>query len=395
MRKTPVSIVFLKNRIICAVLVFFSLMFANSSSASETIRIGLSLGLTGKYSVMSDFQLKGFRLWERCINERGGLLGKKVQVIVYDDKSDPETSKKLYQHMIKKDKLDFVFGPYSSEITEAILPVTEAAGYPLLISGASSNRIWQMGYKYVFGVYTPASDYLTGFLEIAVMSGLDNIAVFHADDSSSREAALGAKKWAERFKLNVLLLEEFKKGKQDLDALAQKARDSKAQILIVCGHFDESINMRISMKRIGWHPRAYFASVGPTTSTYYDMLKTYADYTFSSSQWEHHGGLRPHGSNKFYNDFISVYNQEPSYHAATAFAAGEILEKAVGKAGRLDRAKIRSILSTMDTLSIIGRYGVDRTGMQINHFNLTVQWQNGKREVVWPEEIRTAKPIFK
>jgi branched-chain amino acid transport system substrate-binding protein len=55
----------------------------------------------------------------------------------------------------------------------------------------------------------------------------------------------------------------------------------------------------------------------------------------------------------------------------------------------------RDILSAMDTMTIIGRYGVDRTGMQIKHFNLIIQWQNGKKEVVWPEELRTAKPVFK
>ena len=85
------------------------------------------------------------------------------------------------------------------------------------------------------------------------------------------------------------------------------------------------------------------------------------------------------GCNEFYNAYIQGYNEKPSYHAATAYAGGQILEAAIKKAGSLDREKIRVILSSMDAISIIGRYGVDKTGAQIKHFNLIIQWQNGKK----------------
>ena len=84
-----------------------------------------------------------------------------------------------------------------------------------------------------------------------------------------------------------------------------------------------------------------------------------------------------------------------SYHAATAYASGQILETAIKKAGSLDREKIRVILSSMDTISILGRYGVDKRGMQTKHFNIIVQWQNGKKKVVWPDELKTSDPIFR
>ena len=137
--------------------------------------------------------------------------------------------------------------------------------------------------------------------------------------------------------------------------------------------------MRLSLKRINWYPKAYFASVGPAMSEFHDKLKSDANYVFSSSQWEHSGGGKTPGCNEFYNAYIHVYNEEPSYHAATAYAGGQILEAAIKKAGSLDREKIRGILLSMDAISIIGRYGVDKQGMQIKHFNIIVQWQNGKK----------------
>lgn len=376
-------------------IIFLPCLLLKPVNASEPIKIGLTLGLTGKYSEMSDMQMKGFRLWERDVNNKGGILGRKVQIIIYDDNSDSRIAKAFYEHLILRDKVDLVFGPYSSEITEAVLPVTEQYGYPVLAAGASADKLWQKSYRYVFGLYTPASKYTVGFLEMLVMNGFKDIAIVHADDSFSKNIASGVKKWAGRFGLNVLLFEGFKKGTKNLDDIAQKAKTSKAQALIMCGHFDESVNMRLSLKNIGWYPKAYFASVGPAMQAFHERLGANADGVFSSSQWEHHSRLNLPGGHEFYDSYIKTYREEPSYHAASAYAAGQILATAVKKAESLDRDKIRDILSVMDAMTIIGRYGVNRTGMQIKHFNLIIQWQNGKKEIVWPEEIRTAKPVFK
>ena len=383
-----------KGRMGCAV---FLLLFLTvlPTSAAESIRIGLTLGLTGKYSEMSDMQMKGFKLWEKEVNSRGGILGRKVEFIIHDDKSDPQTAKFLYEDLILSNKVDLVLGPYSSGITEAILPVTEKHGYPLLVSGASADSLWQKGYKYAFGIFSPASKYTLGFLELLIKNDLQDVAIIHADDLFSKDIASGTKKWAERFGLNVVLYEGFKKGAENLDDIAKKAKASKAQVLIVCGHFNESVNMRLSLKRINWYPKAYFASVGPAMSEFHGKLKSDANYVFSSSQWEHSGGGKTPGCNEFYNAYIQGYNEKPSYHAATAYAGGQILEAAIKKAGSLDREKIRVILSSMDAISIIGRYGVDKRGMQIKHFNLIIQWQNGKKKVVWPEDLKTADPIFR
>lgn len=383
---------FTKTLIISFLLFFIALP---ASAQEPLIKIGVSLGLTGKYSEMSDMQMKGFRLWESDVNKRGGLLGKKVQVIIYDDKSDPHTAKSAYEYLILKDKVDFVFRPYSSGITEAILPVTEEHGYPVLATGASADSIWQKGYKNVFGIYAPASKYSLGFLELLVRNNFKNVAIVHADDAFSRDLAQGTKKWAERFGLNVLLFEGFKKDAENLVWVAAKAKAVKAQALIVCGHFNEAVNIRLAFKRIKWQPKAYFASVGPALSSFHAKLGADAEYVFSSSQWEHIESRKNPGCHEFYTAYIEAYNETPSYHAATAYAGGQILETAIIKAKSIEREKIRVILLSMDALNIIGRYGVDKRGMQVKHFNFIIQWQDGKKKTVWPEELKTSDPIFR
>ncbi|MHB8765345.1 MAG: ABC transporter substrate-binding protein, partial [Deferrisomatales bacterium] len=92
--------------------------------------------------------------------------------------------------------------------------------------------------------------------------------------------------------------------------------------------------------------------------------------------------------------FAAAHGEPPSYHAAAAYAAGQVIEAAAARAGSLERAGLRDALATLNATSILGRYGVDPTGRQVRHFVLTIQWQDGEQEVVWPAELRTAAPRF-
>ncbi len=379
---------------ICFLILATIILFPNISHGSSPIKIGVTLGLTGKYAELGKMQERGYRLWEDEVNSQRKLLGREVQMIIKDDQSDPKTAAELYKRMFVDERVDLVFGPYSSGITNAILPVTSEFGYPVLANGASSDKIWQQGYNHVFGLYIPAGKYTVGFLEMLRTSGLNDIAIVSADDSFSVTMSEGTRKWAERFGLNVVYFRRFKKGTSNLDDIAEEVKKSGASALIVCGHFNESVNVKKSLSNIGWQPDAYYASVGPVLQKYYDVLGMRAENSFSSSQWEYHPKLSFPGSREFFVAFTKIYGIKPSYHAASAFAGGTVLEAAVNKVGSLDRKKIREMFSTMDVMSILGRYGVDRTGMQIRQFPVIIQWQNGKKEIVWPKELRTADPVF-
>ena len=375
---------------------FFTLfaLIQPPAMAAETVRIGLTLGLTGKYAEMSAMQMKGYQLWEKQVNDRGGLAGRLVELIIRDDGSDGPTAANQYEKMLSNSEVDLVFGPYSSSITAAILPVVNRHGYPILVGGASSDQLWAQGYRNVFGVYTPASRYTVGFLEMLVASGVDRVAILSADDFFSQSAADGAAKWARRYGLEIAFREVFPKGKQKLDEEIGRASGSGAGVLIMCGHFQEAVSGREALARSDWKPAAYYATVGPVLQDYRDRLGSLAEGTFSSSQWEPNPDLAFPGSHQFLKDFTAAYSVVPSYHAATAFASGTLLEKAIHKTEVVDRKNLGEALSALDTMSIIGRYGVDRTGMQIRQFPVIIQWQKGRKEIIWPEELQTADPVF-
>lgn len=375
--------------LLCGVLICLVL---GPSQAAEPIRIGLTLGLTGKYANLAAMQERGYLLWLRDVNNKGGILGRPVKVLIEDDESTPDKAVELYRSFVSEDRVDFLFGPYSSGITAAISPIADRAGYPLVAGGASSDKIWQQGYRNIFGVYTPASRYTVGMLNLALINDLTTVAIVYADDAFSVSAGEGARKWAPKLGLKIVMFEKFKKGQRDLTDLADNAKLANPSLLIVAGHFDESVDMRLALKKIGWYPKAYFATVGPVLARYRTALGQDSDLTFASSLWE--PNLKFPRSREFASRFRALYRTEPTYHAATAYAAGQILEESVKAAGTLTRDKVRQVLQDLQTYTVVGRYQVDPTGIQVKHFPLTIQWQEGKKEIVWPEEVQTAQPIF-
>lgn len=377
---------------VALVLAFPVSLFSPSCLADNSIKIGVSLGLTGQFSVMSNALLKGFRLWEQNINRESGLLGRPVRVIVKDDGSDPERSMVLYREMIETDRVDFLFAPYSSLITEAVLPIAEKNDIPILIAGAAADRLWEKGFRNAIGIYTPASKFTIGFLELLVLNNLDKITVVYADDPFSVDLAESTRKWAPRFGLTILEFEMFSKGTLDLEPLARKAREKESQVVMVCGHMNEAVNMSRAFQRIDWRPKAFYASVGPALHGFYEKCGPDADAVFGTSLWEPRANYP--GANRFNQQFINTYGDAPGYHAGLAYAAGQVLEKAVNEVGTLQRQTVRDALYHLDTMTIIGRFGVDKSGKQVRQHTFIIQWQNGQKEVVWPEQIKTAEPRF-
>jgi len=356
------------------------------------LRIGLTLGLTGTYAKDSEMMGKAYRLWAEQVNRRGGLLGRPVELLLHDDRSDPAVARAVYEDLILRDGVDLIFAPFSSAITFAMAPVAERHGYPLLAAGAAADEIWKQGYRYVFATIPPAGRQTIGLLAILADAGIDTLAIVEADDVYSSALAEGTRKWAAEYRIRIISGRKIAKGTHELEPMAREARQSGARALLMAGHFDEAVNMRRALKKIGWTPAAFYASVGPTQDAYRTALAGDEEGVLATSTWEAREDLRLPGSTAFLRAFVDRFGVSPSFVAAQAYSAGQLLEQALLKTGRVERKLLRDTLAAMDTDVIIGRYTVDQLGMLTKRFPLIIQWQGGRREIVWPPEIRTAQP---
>lgn len=369
-------------------------VWALDRETAPPVRIGVSLSLSGVHMHDGVMQQKAYRLWAQHVNQRGGLLGRPVEMIIRDDGSDANAARRIYREFTERDGLDLVFGPFSSGITLAVAPIAERNAYPMLAAGAASDEIWRQGYRYVFGTIPAAGRQTIGWLALLAEAGIDSLALVHTDDAYALDMAAGTRKWAAEYGIRITSTQAVTAGTADLRAPARQAQRSGARALLMAGHFDESVNMRRALKQIEWTPAAFFASVGPTLNQYGQLLRGDAEGVFATSTWEAREELKYPGSAAFLREFLRTYDETPSFIGAQAYAAGQILERAIATAGGFERTRLRDALSQLDTEVIIGRYAVDQAGLLIKRFPLLIQWQQGRREIVWPAEMRTAPARF-
>lgn len=376
-------------------LLFLLLLINHSFAAAEPIRIGISLGLTGSYARTSAKQKNAYMMFQEDINTKGGVLGRPIEFVLLDNGSDSQQAASQYEKLIVEEKVDFVIGPYSSKLTLAIAPVVERHGHPTLAAGGAADAIWEQGYTSIFGMWTPASRYVLGFLKLLTYHEINDIVIITADSAFGKAMAEGTRKWAKVLRLDVKGYFEFRDGTKDLTEVARMARDARPSVVICTGHYYVGAALKKAFGEIGWHPPVFYATVSPTFQDYHEEFGKEAELDLSTAIWEPHPKLRYPGSFEFASRYQEKYKETPPYQAATAYAAGSLLVKAITEAGRVDRSKVKEVLRKLNTTTLIGRYAVDKTGLQVKRFPLIVQWQNGAKEIVWPLELQTAPAKFR
>ena len=136
---------------LCSIAVFAALLFSTSEVvAADPIKVGASLPLTGGFSLTGDKHKQGYELCVDLINKNGGILGRKVKLTVSDNRSDTETALNQYERMINAQKVDLIFGTFSSKLTFPTSAVTEKNGMVHPIPSGGALRIYSIGHKNLF-----------------------------------------------------------------------------------------------------------------------------------------------------------------------------------------------------------------------------------------------------
>ena len=360
--------------------------------AQAPIKIGASLSLTGTYAKLGSYQKEGYELCAEDLNKKGGILGRKVEFTVYDDQSTPATGVRLYEKLITEDKVDAVMGPYSSPITEAVANVTEKYKKVMVSPLAATTSIFKKGRKYIFMVISPAEVYLEGLIDTAAKRGLKTVAIINEDTLFTKSAAIGTAELARKQGMQVVFQEAYPKGHTDFSALLTKIKAVNPDVIAAATYFDDAVAITRQMKELNVNPKMLGVTVGGDLPEFYDLLKQNAEYIYGATQWE--GALPYPGQREFLEGYKRKFNREPVYHSASGYAGCLIYAEGVKRAGTLEADKVREQLLKLEIKTAFGEYKVDQDGFQIAHKMVILQWQDGKKVTVWPDELASGKARF-
>jgi len=377
---------------LAASLAILSTFATQITCGSEPIKVGVTISRSGQYAVPAEDMLQGLQMWAHDVNSRGALLGRPVEIVAYDDKSDPDTSADLYERLISKDKVDLLIGPYSSDLTLGASRVAERHNFPMVSGSAAADDIWSQGYRNIFQVDAPAEHYMDGLIESASHAGLTSIALAYAASDFPRTVAIGVRAKAAELNMSLVFDREYPDGSTDFGGLVRDMKASNPDLVIGGAYLNDSIAFVRAAKRQQFSPKAFAFTVGPALTEFGDELGPDAEGIMGIVSWMRSGSIPL--AYDFSFRYKGKYGRNADVHAAYGYAAGQVLEAGVRLAGSLDRDAIRQQLGEMKFRSILGNYKVDATGKQLAKSTYVMQWQNGYRLLVLPKVIQDAEIIY-
>jgi len=358
---------------------------------NNEVLIGGAISQTGPYAEPAGRQANSIKLWVDDVNGRGGLLGHRITLRLLDDKSDIQTAIKLYEKLITEDKVDVLLAPYSSGITEAVANVNERYKMPFVAYGAASTPIWEKGRRYIFNIVPVAEDYQKGAVHLARQIGVKKIAVIGQDSLFPRQAGAGAKDWAKKLGIEVVLDENYPTKQTDFSALLQKIKAADAEAVISNSYFADAAAQLRQMRELNVNFKLFSSTVGPGLPNFPEQVGASAEYVLGFSSWEPLPHILKHPGMKEYIDaYEKRFGEKPNYHAGATYGSLQVTEAALKKAGSFDNEKLREALATINVETMFGRYKVDARGMN-SLDGLTFQILKGQRRVVWPEKWAETK----
>jgi len=369
-----------------------------------TLLIGAPMSLTGSTANEGKLTQQGYDLWVDMANAKGGINvgGKhyKAQIKYYDDQSKQDQSALLTDKLISQDKVAFMLGPYGTAPVFAASVISEKAKMPMVDVGGAAETIFNRNFKYIFGVLSPGTKYLTGVIDAwnSQNPKPEKLAILAANDAFSLEVAKAAHDYADSKGLQVVYDQNYPPDTKDLSSALNQVKAAGADVLLGSGHLDDSLVLMKQVKSLGLNFKGIGLSVGPSTPEFHNALAADSEYVFSGVQWvpeQKDTGPVIGSAQDYTNAFKQKYNILPEYHNAEATAGGLALQLAIEKAGSLDKDKVRDTLAALDQETFFGRIKFDSRGLNEDKPMIVIQLQKGGALIpVYPDAAATGKILW-
>jgi branched-chain amino acid transport system substrate-binding protein len=383
-----------------AIALTVSACSADGGGDGGTLRIGASLPLTGEFSQGGLDTQRGYETWVEMTNEKGGLLGKQVEIIVKDDATQQETAVSNYNNLISQDKVDLLLGSQSSLLNIPASAIAEKNKKLFVCPSCGSPDMFSRGFSYIFfSQQAIATDQAKVFAEW--VAGLPpeqrpkTAAYPTLDDPFAGPVVDGAEKILSAAGIRTVYKDKYPATTKNFDSVVNAMRDAGAEIVVQGAQFEDGVNLIRSLNRANYQPSILYQSSSPTYGQQYlDAVgPENAEGVFFSSSYSPLSDTPDNA--EFVKRFQEKFGQSPPEDAADGFAAGQVLAAAVTAVGAIDdQAALADWLRSNSVDTLLGTLSWNEDGSPKGDF-LVGQWQSGVSQVVLPTDLATSAQIFR
>jgi branched-chain amino acid transport system substrate-binding protein len=368
------------------------------SESEQPIRIGASLPLTGDFSQPGTAAKQGYQIWQQIINDAGGLIGRKVELVVVDDASDQNTVVSDYNRLISQEKVDLLLGTFSSLLNLPASAVAERNRMVYVEPAGGAPEIFQRGFKYLFFAQPATAphqaDIFVDYIESLPPPERPRTAAFPTqDDPFTRPVIDTIRARLADLGIESVYSKVYPPDTTNFDTIANAISSNTPDLIAQGAVFEDGVGLIRSLQKAGFNPKILFQTSAPSNSTQYSdaVGVDNTEGVFYTVSWSAEADY------PFNAEFVDAYDArfggEPPEDAADAFAAAQVLQAAVEAVGDIDQDAIADYLHENSVETILGELSWDETGAPQSEFILA-QWQGGSPEVVLPEEVATTDKII-
>jgi branched-chain amino acid transport system substrate-binding protein len=375
--------------------------------AASTFKVGAVLELSGADATGGQLARRGYQFWVDTVNAKGGIdvAGKKykVEMVVADCKSQPDAAADSVTRLAEQEKVDAIFGAYTSGVQIAMNPICQKYQTPCIAGSAESPANWSAQPQFTYGIIPSVdltADKALKFIVDSAGTKPVSAAILGANEPFSKDAAAGFAKGANEAGLNAVENSLFPPT-ADLTPILSGVAAKKPDILAVGGHDTVLIDAVKAAKAVKFTPKAIIMHYGVTEPSFADELSQDADGVCGLVDWTPEFPYEDDifgSAQEYASDYEAKYKSAADYTAAGCSVSGEVLQLALQKLGRPpqleqeDRVKLNQIIAETDIKTFYGPIRFESSG---NHFHdntvpppVLVQIKDGKIVAVAPEDVK-------
>lgn len=387
------------------------------AQTGDPIKVGFSMSLTGAVAPNGRQLLTALEIWRDDVNAAGGLLGRQVELVHYDDQSMPANVPAIYTKLMSIDKVDLLLGPYATNMTAPAMPVIMQAGKTTIsMLAIGVNR--HFNYDRYFSMVPISSEgvaaFSRGFFELAAAQNPKptTVAMVAADAEFARTAADGAKENAKKLGFKIVYDRSYPPATTDFAPIVRAVQAANADIVFVAAYPPDTVGIVRSAHEVGLSPKMFGGTMigllatplkvqlGPLTNNLVIMESFVQAPTFNFP------GLQEMLTK--YRDKAKGQKIDPYGigFAPFGYAAGQVLAKAVTETKGLDHDKIAKYIHANKFQTVAGEISFSKDGEWSEPRTVFTQFQNvqpndvaqfrdgSKQPILWPEKYKTGKIVY-
>ena len=402
--------------LVCAVCIT-AILACSPASAQSPIKIGFSMALTGGLSPNGRSALIAMKIWETDVNARGGLLGRPVQLVYYDDQSNPSNVPGIYSKLLDVDKVDLVVGPYATNLVASAMPTIISRNMVFTgLYGFDVNN--EFRYRRYFSFMPTGSDsrkaLSQGFFEVAksINPKPETVAIVAADAEFARNAADGARTNAQAAGLKIVYDKTYPPSTVDFTTIVRSIKATNADITYVASYPIDTVNIIRAAREVGLKAKQFGGSmVGLQTTSVKTQLGPLLNGIVAFDFWLPTPSMQFPGVLELLKKYQEMAPGEGVdllgyVMAPTAYAQMQVIAEAVEGAKSLDAAKLADYIHGHAFTTVAGEISFTEFGEWTKPRILTVQFQNVKENglnqfrdtsaevIIWPEMYKSGDAIL-